>query len=100
MDDKLKKAVLQIALYFTDEPEVLKHDLKKAGTIESMHYHDDFNLIIPAFNQLIEEGAKFEFDRLGITIKYKNDRTTSIPWYTNKAETYFWTCWFYISQKD
>ncbi len=36
-----------IAEFITDEPEVLKHDLQKAGTVESMHYHDSWDWLMP-----------------------------------------------------
>ena len=28
--------------FMTTEPEVLELDLKRAGTLESTHYHDDY----------------------------------------------------------
>ena len=41
-----------IAEFMTTEPEVLKKDLQKAGTIESMHYHDDWNWLMPVIHKL------------------------------------------------
>jgi hypothetical protein len=35
-----------IARYMTDEPDVLERDLLKAGTIECMYYHDEWEWIM------------------------------------------------------
>ena len=43
---------LLIARFITDEPEVLEHDLKKAGTLESMAYHNDWNWIMPVVEKI------------------------------------------------
>lgn len=34
------------ALFCTTEPEVLERDLEKAGTLESMQFHSDWNWIM------------------------------------------------------
>lgn len=43
-----------IAEFITDEPEVLKHDLKKAGCVESMHYHDSWDWLMPVVRKIVE----------------------------------------------
>ncbi len=43
---------LIIARFVTDEPEVLEHDLKKDGTVNSMHYHDDWNVFMEAYAKI------------------------------------------------
>lgn len=41
-----------IAEFMTDEPEVLKRDLQKAGALESMHYHDEWGWIMPVIQKI------------------------------------------------
>lgn len=58
-----------IALFESDEPDVLRADLEKAGTLESMHYHDDWNCLMPVVlkigkNELVE---RFKIDSFGCT---------------------------------
>lgn len=41
-----------IAEFITDEPEVLKRDLQKEGTLESMHYHDSWDWLKPVVDKI------------------------------------------------
>lgn len=41
-----------IAEFMTDEPEVLAHDLNKAGTLESMQYHDQWDWLMPVIEKI------------------------------------------------
>jgi hypothetical protein len=50
----------QIAMLVTIEPEVLEGDLLKAGTIESMHYHDDWNWLMEAVG-FIEKYKNYKY---------------------------------------
>jgi len=43
---------LLIARFMSGEPEVLEKDLLKAGTLESMSYHSDWNLLIDVVKKL------------------------------------------------
>ena len=36
----------------TTEPDVLERDLLKAGTVESMHYHDDWLWLMPVLDKI------------------------------------------------
>lgn len=47
-----KKGNKLIAEFMTDEPEVLAHDLKKAGTLESMDYHDMWDWLMPVVEKI------------------------------------------------
>ncbi len=51
-----------IAEFMTDEPEVLAMDLKRAGTLESMQYHSDWNWLM----QVVEK-----IESLGISVNIK-----------------------------
>lgn len=42
------------ALFCTSEPEVLKRDLEKAGTLECMEYHSDWNWIMEVIKAIEE----------------------------------------------
>jgi len=39
----------------TSEPEVLEHDLKKAGTAEALNYHNDWNALMPVIRKILNE---------------------------------------------
>jgi general stress protein 26 len=41
-----------IARYMTDEPDVLERDLLKAGTIECMYYHDEWEWIMEVVEKI------------------------------------------------
>ena len=44
-----------IAEFMTEEPEVLKRDLKRAGTLESMQYHKSWDLLMPCIGKISNE---------------------------------------------
>ena len=52
----MKKEVLEgnrlIAEFMAEEPEVLMQDLKRAGTLESMHYHDSWDWLMPVVERI------------------------------------------------
>lgn len=57
--------------FMSTEPEVLENDLKKAGTLESTHYHDDYNELMAVVRKLQE--VEFEPDNhINITIGPSN----------------------------
>lgn len=57
----IERGNLSIALFSTKELEVLVNDLKKAGTVETMHYHDNWEWIMPIVEYIEElEEGKFE----------------------------------------
>lgn len=41
-----------IAEFMTKEPEVLKRDLNKAGTLESMQYHSSWDWLMPVVDKI------------------------------------------------
>lgn len=41
-----------LAEFMSDEPEVLERDLLKAGTLESMCYHSDWNCLMVVVNRI------------------------------------------------
>lgn len=41
-----------IAEFVTEEPEVLKQDLKRAGTLESMQYHESWDWLMPVVEKI------------------------------------------------
>lgn len=43
-----------IALFISEEPKVLENDLKRAGTVESLHYHDSFEWIMKAVQKITD----------------------------------------------
>ncbi len=49
-EQEIKNYNLQIAKLLTKEPEVLERDLLKAGTLESMNYHNDWNQLMEAYH--------------------------------------------------
>lgn len=53
MRDEIREGNILIAKFMTDEPEVLERDLQKAGTVESMHYHDEWDWIMPVVTKII-----------------------------------------------
>ena len=59
MDKLILEQNKMIAEYITDEPEVLKQDLKRDGTLQSLHYHDDYLHLMPAIKK-IEYNTGFE----------------------------------------
>lgn len=71
-----------IAEFITDEPEVLAHDLKKAGTLESMHYHDDWNCLMPVVEKIWNisgnRSSLFYFEYENELISSYEDYTTNI----------------------
>lgn len=47
-----------IAEYVTDNPSVLKMDIEHhAGTLESMHYHDSWDWLMPVVDKIEKEFA-------------------------------------------
>lgn len=54
----------------TDEEDVLEHDLKKAGTLDSMHYHDQWDWIMPVVEKIDQLGASVIIGRMFCEIKY------------------------------
>ena len=51
-------------MFLSDEPEVLRHDLTKAGTLESMQYHSDWNWIMEVVETI---------EKLGLTTSLTNN---------------------------
>lgn len=43
---------LFMASFNDNDYEVLKHDLKKAGTAESLHYHDSWDWLMPVVEKI------------------------------------------------
>lgn len=50
--DKIIENNILIARFETTEPEVLEHDLGKAGTAECMQYHSDWNWLMPVVEKI------------------------------------------------
>jgi hypothetical protein len=44
-----------IAKFMADNQAELEHDLKKAGTLESMHYDSDWNWLMPVVEKIEQE---------------------------------------------
>lgn len=63
-----------IARFVTDEPEVLKHDLKKAGTVESMHYHDDWLFLMPVVEKIERLDFQVSIRGCSVTIYSTSDK--------------------------
>jgi len=51
-DQEIQEGNKLVAEFITAEPEVLQRDILKAGTIESMHYHDDCNWLMPVVEKI------------------------------------------------
>jgi hypothetical protein len=43
---------LLVERFMTTEPDVLERDLLKAGTVECMHYHDDWLWLMPVLDKI------------------------------------------------
>lgn len=41
-----------IAMFMSDEPEVLEMDLRRAGTLEGMQYHSEWDWLMPVLDKL------------------------------------------------
>lgn len=61
---------LLIAWFMTEEPEVLNRDLLKAGTIESMHYYDDWIWLIDVLEKIESLGFNTNIISKHRNIKY------------------------------
>lgn len=59
-----------IAEFVTDEPEVLKRDLKRAGTLESMNYHDEWDWLMPVIEKCLDKHDSLIDGREIITTPY------------------------------
>lgn len=55
MNKKVLEGNRLIAEFMTEEPEVLKRDLKRAGTLESMQYHKSWDLLMPCIGKISNE---------------------------------------------
>lgn len=44
---KINEDLIKVAMFMTEEPEVLKHDLRKAGIAEGFHFHTDWDWLMP-----------------------------------------------------
>jgi hypothetical protein len=51
-EKQIHKGNILIAMFMTEEREVLMHDLKKAGTVESMQYHESWEWLIPVIRKI------------------------------------------------
>lgn len=58
-----------IAEFITEEPEVLKKDLGN-GAAHSMHYHDEWDWIMPVIEKIDQIGASVIIGRMFCEIKY------------------------------
>ena len=68
MKQSIKENNILIARFMTDEPDVLERDLNKAGTVESMLYHCDWNWLMPILKRIgnimfVYEYGTDEFER-------------------------------------
>lgn len=71
-----------IAEFVTEEPEVLRRDLKRAGTLESMQYHESWDWLMPVIEK-IEKNTSYE-----LTTSYDKRFEFigwSVHWFTLKA---------------
>ena len=64
-----------IAMFDTNEPEVLKRDLLRAGTLESMHYHDQWEWIMPVVVKI--QKLVIEYDEEFAIEFYKDRKKTN-----------------------
>jgi hypothetical protein len=62
--------------FMTTEPEVLERDLKKAGTLETTHYHDDYAWLMPVVEEI--ESLGYKVNSFGNTTSIHNEKGTSI----------------------
>lgn len=70
-----------IAEFMTDEPAILQQDLRKAGTLESMHYHEYWDWLLPAIFKytnknsfvVVHKDVEKEFSTLVTRIKLRNE---------------------------
>lgn len=49
----IEKGNKLIAKFLSDEPKSLEQEFKKAGIIESMHYHDSWDWLMPACKKFL-----------------------------------------------
>lgn len=70
---KTKEGNKLIAEFMTDEPEILAHDLKKAGTLESMQYHSSWDWIMPVVEKIEDTHAVKQGEKLHYGHSFKID---------------------------
>ncbi len=101
-----------IAEFMTDEPEVLKMDLKKAGCVKTMHYHDQWHWLIPVLlkidSLIMADGQQLSFkiegnmcvirySRSGNWIIYNNNKSTIKAVYDTVVQ---FIKWYNLNKKE
>lgn len=76
------------ALFCTSEPEVLKRDLEKAGTLECMEYHSDWNWIMEVKSKICQIKEVDEFDTRYDSVA-KGFYCSISPSYKNTFESFY-----------
>ena len=56
--------------FMTEDPGVLRRDLKQAGTLESMQYHKSWDLLMPVLERIRVKGYKWEIGMSPISSQY------------------------------
>ena len=69
-----------IVTFMTDDLGVLSRDLKKSGTVESLHYHDEWDWIMPVVEKLEKLSVKWSIS------PYKEDGYTKGTKYSHWYE--------------
>jgi hypothetical protein len=59
-----------IAEFMTEDPGVLRRDLKQAGTLESMQYHKSLDLLMPVLERIRVKGHRWEIGMSPISSQY------------------------------
>lgn len=92
-----------IAEFVTDEPEVLKMDLKKAGTVESMHYHSSWDWLMPVVEKIEDTEDEYKYN---VVIGYQscgienNTNCDQVAWADegNKIDSVYAACVEFIKR--
>lgn len=62
------------------ESKVLEHDLNKEGTAESMHYHDDWNWLMPAVDKVYQYANLHDAGRDAVIETFTGELSPIYTW--------------------
>lgn len=68
MNKEVLKGNKLIAEFMAEEPEVLKRDLKRAGTLESMQFHKSWDWLMPVVEKIESMGFNVKIEGISCSI--------------------------------